>query len=178
MKRNGVTAWSEYRIPVKSWRWYRYLAFFLFETAIVNAYILRQLSPNHGGITQLDFRLELLDKLIGNYSSRKRKRASTDIEVLDGKSHFPVRVTLNRCVYCASRNQRHRSTWGCVLCDVILCVSCFEPFHTRWRNLRRINMARTRISNLVTEQENGVFHLFPKLLMEKLWFKFCCEIIS
>ena len=122
---------NEYRIPVKSRSWYRYLAFFLFETAIVNAYILRQLSPNHGGITQLDFRLELLDKLIGNYSSRKRKRASTDIEVLDGKSHFPVRVTLNRCVYCASRNHRHRSTWGCVLCDVTLCVSCFEPFHTR-----------------------------------------------
>ena len=74
-------------------------------------------------------------------------------------------VTLNRCVYCASRNQRHRSTWGCVLCDVTLCVSCFEPFHTRWRNLRRINMARARISNLVTEQENGVFHYFvPKIV--------------
>ena len=101
--------------------------FFLFETAIMNAYILRQLSPNHGRITQLNF----LDKLIGNYLSRKRKRASTDIEVLDGKSHFPVRVTLNCCVYCASRNQRHRSTWGCALCDVTLCVSCFEPFHTR-----------------------------------------------
>ena len=122
---------NEYRIPVKSRSWYRYLAFFLFETAIVNAYILRQLSANHGDITQLDFRLELLDKLIGNYSSRKRKRASTDIEVLDGKSHFPIRVTLNRCVYCASRNQRHCSTWGCVLCDVTLCVSCFESFHTR-----------------------------------------------
>ena len=122
---------NEYRIPVKSRSWYRYLAFFLFETAIVNAYILRQLSPNHGGITQLDFCLELLDKLIGHYSSRKRKRATTDIEVLDGKSHFPIRVTLNRCVYCASRNQRHCSTWGCVLCDVTLCVSCFEPFHTR-----------------------------------------------
>ena len=55
---------NEYRIPVKSRSWYRYLAFFLFETAIVNAYILRQLSPNHGGIMQLDFRLELLDKRV------------------------------------------------------------------------------------------------------------------
>ena len=63
---------NEHRTPVKSRRWYRYLAFFLFETAMVNAYILRQLSPNHGAISQLNFRLELIDELLGNYSCRKR----------------------------------------------------------------------------------------------------------
>lgn len=31
---------NDYCIPVKSHRWYRYLAFFLFETAVVNALIL------------------------------------------------------------------------------------------------------------------------------------------
>ena len=52
---------NEYRIPIKSQCWYRYLAFFPFETAMVNAYILRQLSPNHGAISQLNFHLELID---------------------------------------------------------------------------------------------------------------------
>lgn len=32
---------NDYGIPVKSRRWYSYLAFFLFETAVVNAFILR-----------------------------------------------------------------------------------------------------------------------------------------
>ena len=59
--------------------------------------ILWQLSPNHGAISQLDFCLELIDELLGNYSCCKRKQALTKIEVRDGKSHFPVRVTLNRC---------------------------------------------------------------------------------
>ena len=121
---------NEYHIPIKSRRWYRYLAFFLLETAMVNAYILRQLSPNHRAISQLDFRLEVIDELLGNYSCRKRKRALTEIEVRDGKSQFPVRVTLNRSSYCASRGQRHRSSWGCALCAVTLCVGCFQPYHT------------------------------------------------
>ena len=54
---------NDYCVPVKSCRWYRYLAFSLFETAVVNAFILRNLSPNHRRITQKQFRLELLDKL-------------------------------------------------------------------------------------------------------------------
>ena len=70
---------NEYRIPIKSRHWYRYLAFFLLETAMVNAYILRQLSPNHGAISQLDFRLELIAELLGNYSCCKRKQASTEL---------------------------------------------------------------------------------------------------
>ena len=131
---------NEHRIPVKSRRWYRYLAFFRFETAMVNAYILRQLSPNHGAISQLDFRLELIAELLGNYSCCKRKQASTEIEVRDGKSHFPVHVTLNRCSYCASRGQRHRSSWGCALCAVALCAGCFEPYHTTWGTLAWIKM--------------------------------------
>ncbi|XP_048586613.1 piggyBac transposable element-derived protein 4-like, partial [Nematostella vectensis] len=122
---------GDYKIPIKSRRWYRYLFIFLFETAVVNSHILRNLSPNHKKITQLDYRLELIEGLIGRNSSRKRKRASTEIEVVDGKSHFPVKVPINRCVHCAAVSERKRSTWGCALCNVTLCVGCFEPFHLK-----------------------------------------------
>ena len=53
-----------YRIPIKSRRWYRYLAFFFIETVAVNAFILRQLSPNHQKTKHLDFWLELVEQLI------------------------------------------------------------------------------------------------------------------
>ena len=44
------------------------------------------------------------------------------------KEYFPNReMKLNRCVYCASKGTRKRSTWGCMLCKVCLCVARFEP---------------------------------------------------
>ena len=72
----------------------------------------------------------LEDNIYATATTRERKRASTEIEVRDGKSHFPVCVTLSRCSYCASRGQRHNSSWGCALCVVTLCVGCFEPYFT------------------------------------------------
>ena len=118
---------GDYKIPVKSRRWYRYLAIFLIETAAVNAFILRQLSPNHAPTTQLKFRLELINDLVRNYSSRKRTAAV--LEVVDGKTHFPVKGQTNCCMFCAKKEVRHRSSWRCALCNVVLCVGCFEPYH-------------------------------------------------
>ena len=101
---------NDYRIPIKSRRWYRYLAFFFIETAGVNAFILRQLSPNHPKTKHLDFRLELVQQLIGDYSSRKRKCAFNKLEQVGGQTHFPKQTKLNCCVYCASKGIRKRST--------------------------------------------------------------------
>ena len=53
------------------------------------------------------------------------------------------KVTFSRpCDFesCASRGQRHRSSWECTLCAVTLCVGCFEPYHTTWGTLARIKM--------------------------------------
>ena len=119
---------GDYKIPVKSRWWYRYLAIFFIETAAVNAFILTQLSPNHARTTPLKFRLELVDNLLGNYCSRKRSAGV--MEVADGKTHFPVKGPINRCMQCAKTGQRHRSSWRCALCDVTLCVGCFERFHS------------------------------------------------
>ena len=120
---------NEYRIPVKSRRWYRYFAFFFIETAAVNAFILRKVSPNRAAMSHLDFRLELIERFTQGYSTRKRKRASTDIEVVNGKFHFHVHVPINRCAECAKGGQKCRATWGCAICNVTLCVGCFEAYH-------------------------------------------------
>ena len=119
---------GDYKIPAKSHRWYCYLANFFIETAAVNAFIFRHLSPNHARTTQLKFRLELIDNLLGNYCSRKRSAGV--MEVVDRKTHFPIKGLTNRCMQCAKTGQRHRSTWRCTLCDVTLCVACFKSFHS------------------------------------------------
>ena len=47
---------GDYKFPIKSHRLYHSLAVFFIETAALNAFILRQLSPNHAQKAQLKFR--------------------------------------------------------------------------------------------------------------------------
>ena len=65
-----------YRVRLKSRKNYKYIFWFLFDTAITNAYILYKYIP-----TTLEkrctenyrsFRLSLANQLIGTYMSRKR----------------------------------------------------------------------------------------------------------
>lgn len=72
-----------YKIPVKSYRLYHYLAILFTETTAVKAFILRQFSPRHAWTTQLKFRFQLINNFLGNYSSRKR--STRVMEVVDGK---------------------------------------------------------------------------------------------
>ena len=97
------------------------------------------MEPSHSSIFAWNWSLNY-SAIIHVAKGNKLQTSSTEIEVRDGKSHFPVHVTLNRCSYCASRGQRHRSSWGCALCAVALCAGCFEPYHTTWRTLAWIKM--------------------------------------
>ena len=94
----------------------------------VNAFILRQLSPNHARTMQLKFRLELINNLLGNYCSSKRSAGV--MEVVAEKTHFPGKGLTNRCMQCAKTGRRQRSTCHCALCDITLCIAWFEPFHS------------------------------------------------
>ena len=92
--------------------------------------------------------------MIGAHCTRKRRRSQLAIEVLNGKSHFPVKVEINRCVHCASKGQRKRSTWGCAMCNVTLCVGCFDPFQVE-RNLtkQQIKMARVKFERVFRKKQ-------------------------
>jgi len=59
-----------YSVSNKSRKWWRYLLWFCVDISIVNAYILKSLSPNQTRETQLEFRVELYKNLIGNFTSR------------------------------------------------------------------------------------------------------------
>lgn len=52
-------------------KWWRYLFWFCLDVTIVNAHILIQIADNHPHLTQLEFRIELVNALIGEFSSRQ-----------------------------------------------------------------------------------------------------------
>ena len=100
-------------------RWYMRLFWFFLDLAIINAYILESVSPNHVPPiawtgrqkkqyrSQLDFRKQLVTELISDHSSRASRgrppiarRRSTDLT----RPHFPEQLqgTAN-CVVCRRR---------------------------------------------------------------------------
>ena len=115
---------NKYCIPIKSPRWFPF-------SGMVNAFILHQLSPNHKAsrslISTQNCSIDLMETI---HHARQNKTQHQLTEVRDSKSHFAICETLNRCAYCPSRGQRHRSSWGCALCAVILCGGCFEHYTT------------------------------------------------
>ena len=67
-----------YSVGRKSRKWWHYLLWFLVDVSIINGHILECEAQNHLSRSQMDFRLELAKKLIGNFSSRF-------LSVADGK---------------------------------------------------------------------------------------------
>ena len=64
-----------YRVRSKSRKNYKYIFWFIFDTSIVNAYILSKYSPSTVIASKENlkhFRLKLAQELIGSYRSRKR----------------------------------------------------------------------------------------------------------
>lgn len=100
-------------------------------------------------ISQLKFRGQLVNELIGNYSSRKktgfapgkgygRKRNRSDgratvensIRLANVGEHIPEKIkTYRRCAHCSTRIKEKRSNMICTKCSVALCKECFAPFH-------------------------------------------------
>ncbi|XP_021362256.1 piggyBac transposable element-derived protein 4-like [Mizuhopecten yessoensis] len=129
----------QYTCARKSYKWWKYVFFFLVDTALVNSFILMKESPNHQRktrtgrvkhLSQLEFREILCKQLIGETRAvRKRRRVvQHDVSGLT-YSHMPCKVKINRCRQCAKSKIRKESSFGCRQCGVNLCVLCFEPYH-------------------------------------------------
>ena len=64
-----------YRVRTKCTKYYKYIFWFVFDVAVTNAFILSLFTPTTIPITKQRlkaFRLQLADRLIGNYNTRKR----------------------------------------------------------------------------------------------------------
>ena len=148
-----------HHIRCKSRKFYKYLFWFAFDSAVVNAYILwknykpqTEVSTRQLSIKQ--FRLALAKGLIGNYNSRKRYAVPTPIKEASlgntcparkrqrissaSEPHFPIKGNRGKCAYCwNTRGERHETNVRCRQCGMVLCVdsrdppgpSCFELYH-------------------------------------------------
>jgi len=147
---NAVDRFDSLRVSYKVGRsakkpW-KYLFFFLINSSIVNAWILyqetsRRTLEKKKRYEQADFRLELAENLIGNFSSRKRPAGHTR-PVAGNKvprnQHVNIHMGYKRPRRCFAHKNfqpngsvRYETVYGCSICRVSLCKSCHGPFHEK-----------------------------------------------
>ena len=129
-------------------KYYYKIFIHLLDQAVWNAYILHK----KGGriMTHLQFRLELIDKLIEKYHkevqspSKGGRPSSSPTPLRLTERHFIDNIppTANKaklyrlCVMCCSKRisgkkVRKETRYYCPDCDVGLCIPCFKTYHTR-----------------------------------------------
>ena len=137
-----------YSIGRSSYKWYRYLFWFLFDISICNSFILfnhHRQEHGEGKVRQLNFWRNLAKQLIGGFSStvsvghsaKRRKIENLSRELGNVGSHFIVKIEGRKkvCVHCSKLGTKTLSgrsvetTFQCLQCSVALCKTCFHDFH-------------------------------------------------
>ncbi|XP_045184371.2 piggyBac transposable element-derived protein 4-like [Mercenaria mercenaria] len=126
------TAYSTFRTSRK---WWLYLFWFLWDTAVVNAFIVMKESPYHKLKTRkgkpkeralIDFRMNVAKQLIADYTENEKASLATV-----NAGHFPSNgLKRGRCRQCSKRKRRHECFNMCLQCNVHVCVPCFKDWHT------------------------------------------------
>ena len=132
-----------YSVRSKGRKGYKYIWWFLFDLALTNMFIL---AKHHSSQTQTvksvkDFRTNLAQSLIGDYSSRKRRGRPVTSSIPSRRfcdDHFPRRAEKKgRCHLCYhDKHERHESYWFCPTCKKHLCHNgnvndCFLIYHRK-----------------------------------------------
>ena len=137
-----------YSVGRPSIRWWRYLCWWLLQTAMANAFILwrdsqtKEPASSKRRVRHIDFRLAVLRALCAGKVSRKRAapQAPSQAGVTDSKplSHRSVRLPGRKkiCQQCKRKGVRTakghgvETVFGCPICLVHLCPAlCFAAFH-------------------------------------------------
>ncbi|XP_060579431.1 piggyBac transposable element-derived protein 4-like [Ruditapes philippinarum] len=124
----------------KAWR---YLFWFLLNSAIVNAYVIYKKASTRSHskkrFEHLDFRIELIEELIAGFAKRKRgpgDRAAL-VGLVDQENqhlHRNERMPGDKGARCryhrAYLNKRKETVYGCRICNVHLCKDgCHARYH-------------------------------------------------
>jgi len=79
-------------------------------------------STNHRNTEQLGFRLDLVQRLFGDFSSRKH--TITEAKIQEG--HWPVSTSRGRCKCCLKKKDKTFGRMGCEMCGKRICLACFK----------------------------------------------------
>ena len=124
-----------------SYKWYKYLFWFLIDLSICNAFVLcsffRQ-GQGHGKLKQAAFRTSLATQLVDGFSSRPSSAKRRKIEMLsltaaNASKHFieKIKGRKRECVYCkkfgrkTAKGHPIESSFKCLQCNVTLCKVAF-----------------------------------------------------
>lgn len=141
----GVDRTQQYRskCPVgrPSKKFWKYLVNYIFEISLINTFLLWIETPGTRKPTKhfsmVDCNLSIAEKLIGDFSSRKRApscgRGVAGISVANINRHISTKLTRprGRCKQCKKNGRRSDTFFGCSICNVHLCRgACFQAYHT------------------------------------------------
>ena len=129
-----------YGVRLKSRKNYKYIFWFMLDTAITNAFILlSNYSPTSAKLQCLkQFRTELALSLIGEYNSRQVPGRQPSLPAPPGRNitHFPMKMEKrSRCSYCYAHKTAKYTYWKCNDCKKYLChtgilgTDCFLKYH-------------------------------------------------
>lgn len=126
-----------YEVDRKSNQWWKRVFYRLLNIAISNAWILhKKFKPKE--ISLIDFLVPLAENLIeiGNITTKNQRTAATGhiskkAKLANDKDHECVKQpTKHRCKLCSiEKKKQSRTYYKCNICQVSLCVACFEPYH-------------------------------------------------
>lgn len=125
-----------YKKHFKTSTWYMPLFFHCLEQACLNAFIVEQATPSHykPKRTQLQFRSQLSEQLIGGRSYVKKKgRPSTPLpaETRFSRDEFHYLVKKDSKRACVVHSQDVRTVYQCKVCEQHMCIEpCFQRYHT------------------------------------------------
>jgi Transposase IS4 len=136
---------ASYNFARKSLKWWRKMFFWSLELAVINSYILFNITQERTQMpkaSHLDYRRALITQLVGTvrHTAKRRGRPSTSdrAERLDAKTHFLGLAEKQRdCAVCSNRKVkggRHLSLYFCKTCTAkpaLHPVDCFEAYHSR-----------------------------------------------
>ena len=115
-----------YETSRRAKKWWRYLFWFCVDVSIVNAHILMQVAENHPNLTQLQFCIELIEGLIGEFSLRQYTVQHGTVQT----GHWPVKMSKGRCKRCLQDKKTIFCRMGCELCGMRFCLDCFKNHNT------------------------------------------------
>ena len=131
---------SYYPIPVAGKKWWSRIFYDLIDRSIYNSFVLEQESTHHAKRSHKLFRIDLAKKLIGNFSSRRKRGRPSDEHLLarHTERHFPDFLPTNgkgkrlerRWKVCYDGGTVKRTSYYCPDSDVGLCAApCFRHYH-------------------------------------------------
>ena len=140
-----------YPVGWPSVKWWRYICWWLFQSAMINAYIVFKETQKQQGqqkiMRHISFRLDVLRALSAGRSVRQRVPAQSvsqeGVTASDPMSHtvskYPGRK--QNCFQCQNARRRTKkgytvqSNFGCLLCHIHLCKApCFAQLHLQLAN--------------------------------------------